>query len=436
MLHHRRNVLPTQLTHAYIACMLTIYLLWPGIEGYEAITQAKCTLFFLLSGSYLVLLAAVVLLSGRPEHPQPLSAAARRLLIYGAFTLVSCLLSKYPAVAFGGGSRREGFVTIAVYLALFFAVSRYARPGRWMLYLSGASVSVFCIICLLQLAGFNPFYLYPGQLDYYDAGISYSGQFLGTVGNAGFAAALLCLALPAFVCALVRLDGRRRFYLLIPTALCIATLLWMRISAGIVGILGTVLIALPVCTRSNQIRRAIVIAEAALCTAALLAIYALGSRLSGTLYEFSELLHGRADLSFGSGRLMIWRECLSLFIRRPLFGGGADTLLLYFDEQFTRYNAATGETIRASIDAAHNEYLNILVNQGLLALLSYLAALVSSLLRWMRSARRIVPAAICGCAVVGYSIAAFFGISMCICTPYFILSWALLERTLCKEANP
>ena len=47
----------------------------------------------------------------------------------------------------------------------------------------------------------------------------------------------------------------------------------------------------------------------------------------------------------------------------------------------------------------------------------------------MRFVRRAGEPAvlICGSAMLGYCIQAFFGISMCISTPYLFLAWALLE---------
>ena len=79
--------------------------------------------------------------------------------------------------------------------------------------------------------------------------------------------------------------------------------------------------------------------------------------------------------------------------------------------------------IHSDIDAAHNEYLNILINQGTLALLAYLALLVISAKRWVSDARTSPLKAACGCAVLGYCIQAFFGISSPITTPYL---WTVL----------
>ncbi len=413
--------------------MMTVFLLWPGMKGYSAITSAKYPLFFTLSGTYLGLLAldlAALRLMHISLPVRHTSHTVRCLLLFGLFSIVSWLISPYRSEAFFGVARREGLVTILTYLALFLAVSRYARPRAWMVHLFGIAICAFCALCLIQLTGRNPLNLYPTGLDYYDKDIAYSGAFLGTLGNVGHVAALLCIAIPAFLCGMLRMRTNKRFWLLLPAALSLTVLVWMNVAAGIVGVLGAALIGAPVCAPTSRLRKRLLIAAAVVVLTALLLIFFFGEQIGGTVSELSALLHGRSEPTFGSGRLFIWRETWEAFCRRPFFGGGPDTLSLYITGHFERVDAATGEVYRAAIDTAHNEYLNILANQGFFALLAYLGALVCSSLRWIRRAGTSAAVSLLGCAVTGYCIQAFFGISICISAPFFWLSWALLENAL------
>ncbi len=89
---------------------------------------------------------------------------------------------------------------------------------------------------------------------------------------------------------------------------------------------------------------------------------------------------------------------------------------------------------RSGIDTAHNEYLNILANQGLFALLCWLGALGYSAVRFVRGQGSDPQLLICGSAVLGYCVQAFFGISMCLSTPFFLIAWAILEnRESCRR---
>ena len=156
------------------------------------------------------------------------------------------------------------------------------------------------------------------------------------------------------------------------------------------------------------------------------AVYLLNFK-GGFLYELHELLRGRGDDSFGSGRLYIWRNVLELSVQRLWFGYGPDTMLLAEIEPFTRVDEVLG-VLKARIDTAHNEYLNVLFHQGLLALLAYVGALASALVNWLRRGRKSWVGAAAGAAVLAYGIQALFGISVCIIAPYFWIALAILDR--------
>ena len=418
-----------QITNIYLTLMLTGFLLYPGTQGYTHITAAKSRMFLALGLGYCAVCAGFYLrrlFSGLykaltlPALLRRLGAARLCMLGYLVCSLISTLFSPYRTQAWLGGSRREGMLTIAVYTAIFLLVSLTAQPGRWLLDVLGASMTAFCAICILQLAGRNPLSLYPAGLNYYDSGTAYTGAFLGPTGNVGLTAAVLCMAVPVFFLAAARL---RRWRLLVPGALCAGVLAWMGVAAGIVGTLGSFWLCSLAQLPSRRARRMFCGCSAALLAGALLAVFLL-PQLPGTLGEVQQLLHGTIQDSFGSGRIFIWRNIWPVIWDRPLFGGGPDTLALRVQAQFERFDAASNVLYRASIDAAHNEYLNIWVNQGLFALLCWLGALGISAVRFFQRSQR--PAVLLGCsAVTAYAIQALFGISMCMSTPFFLLAWAI-----------
>ena len=194
-----------RLADVYLAAMVSLFLLWPGLGGYAQFTTQKATLFFLLSGVYLggtVLLRLELMLVGGLGLPRPgsIRQALPQLLmaLYWLFTALSTLLSPFREIAFFGSARYEGFLTISLYCGCFLLLCAYARPRAWLLWLFGISVSLNDLLCFLQLAGLNPLKLYPEGMNYYDGNMLYAGQFLGTVGNADLLSALLCVAIPVF----------------------------------------------------------------------------------------------------------------------------------------------------------------------------------------------------------------------------------------------
>lgn len=145
----------------------------------------------------------------------------------------------------------------------------------------------------------------------------------------------------------------------------------------------------------------------------------------GTVYELSRLLHGEAEDSFGSSRILIWRECLEAWKAYPLFGSGPDTLSERIDIDFSRYVEETGKTLSTSVDNAHNIYLGYLVNTGLAGALSYLAMLLSTFRAWLKNTRSPLVCAL-GLGFVCSCVQGFFGLGLCLSAPVFWISTALI----------
>lgn len=420
----RKNVLE-RLADAYMFLMLTVFLLWPGTNGYTQIVEAKYRLFLWLTGGYCalsVLLWLELALIRKPVAFARPCLTEALLLGYLLCAMLACLLSPWRSETWLGGPRRNGFLTLALYVLSFCLVRRFARPAAWMLDALGAALTLFCVVAILQLLGKNPFGLYPAGLTYYDAGKAYSGQYLSTAGNAGLAAAILCTAIPALTFGGWRL---RRWRLFGPAALGLTVAIWMDVSAGLLGLAGSFLLTFPLALPQGRARKIAACAMAGMLLLALAGVCLLPG-LPGMFGEAHELLRGNADPTFGSGRIYIWQNVWQAIQSRTWFGGGPDTLRRQVTAYFERYDPSTNRLLRSTIDAAHSEYLNIWAETGIFALLFWLGAMGASAARFVRHADD--PAVlICGSAALGYCIQAFFGISMCISTPYLFLACALLN---------
>ena len=411
------------LTAAYLAILLSIYLLYPGRGSYQTITAQKWSAYLLITGMYIaamLLLHLELAIVGAARLPAPtmlrktLGLPQKFILLYLFATVLSTLFSEFRQTAPWGGGRCEGLAAIALYCLSFLLVSAYGQPKRWMLWLYAAAISVNCVLCLLQFARLNPLHLYPEGMNYYGANTQYAGEFLGTVGNADILSAVLSLSIPAFWAAILRMKGcRERYFLLIPLALCLVVLLRAFVAGGILGVTGAVVLSAPLMTDDKRRRKWALICVIAALIAAAAAVYCFGSRMCGFLYEASELMHGRWDNRFGTGRIYIWRNVIQLVPEHLLLGGGPDTLGLRTDAAFERYDETLGILIHSAIDTAHNEYLNILVNQGLLALLSYLAALLASAIHWVRrGALRLCGARLLHSGVLWHQLPNLYAVSV------------------------
>ena len=129
-------------TDVYLAMMLSVFLLWPGMDGYTKITAAKYRLFLILTIGYcatnaLLYLELLVMRQIRTVPFRELLRAVRPaewlMLGYVLCSLLSSLLSPWRKDTWLGLLRREGFLTLALYGVIFLLLGRLARPKKWLL---------------------------------------------------------------------------------------------------------------------------------------------------------------------------------------------------------------------------------------------------------------------------------------------------------------
>ncbi len=468
----------------YIPVMLLFFPLFTGFSGYAAITVSKY-LFFVISAS--VMFAALLTLRLRRRIAPERSAPTQ--LFAAAFMAAACLsavLSGDFIESLAGAGRFDGLITWLFYFLVFLCVSRFGRMRRSCTAAFAVSVMFCCVVAVLQLAGHDPFRLFPEGLDYYDAHIRYTGEFLGTIGNVDLLSSMLCMAAALFFSLASCRSGRLPLLYLIPLAFSVFVLTASKVAAGAVALAAFAVIAPPVLfTSASALRRglcafgtafisaalalgaswrpaggeiifsfdfplvsaglfalggvslaascvlmlwnggadprtmsrALTALSAAVCVCALVLIYRWPGG-SGTLWEMSRVLHGEFNDSFGSSRIRIWRRTLELFKERPILGSGPGTLASLLDITFSRFVPETGQTLTSCADNAHNVYLQLLAETGILGLSAYLGCAVTALAPCLR----LRASAEAKCAALGcitYLVQAFFGLELCLTAPLF-----------------
>ena len=138
--------------------------------------------------------------------------------------------------------------------------------------------------------------------------------------------------------------------------------------------------------------------------------------------------------SWGTHRGFMWNKAFEAFggynFFQKLFGTGPETFyytfMPYFGELWDRF----GDT---STTAAHNDYINYLLNIGIVGLASYLAFTGSALIRGFRAAKKNPVSLVFASAVVGYMAQAIVNIAVPIATPLFIIFVSLCEAVARQE---
>ena len=230
-----------------------------------------------------------------------------------------------------------------------------------------------------------------------------------------------------------------------------------------VAALGAVLLALGLCLilfiKKWPNSRSMKIAGAALLAASiiggLLFVEIEGSRRSDRprdiIWQAREMMHGRMEDRFGSGRGHIWRMGMSVVFDNPLLGTGPDTFFFALggrqvipaeptpEDPFPSWVTAQGmqleavEKYKVIYDKAHNAFLQIAVCMGIPALLAYLIFLGGLFLPSVKRAFNRPVLFAFGAAALSYIIQTFFQIDTPIDRPLAWLALGVMAGELWRE---
>lgn len=141
-----------------------------------------------------------------------------------------------------------------------------------------------------------------------------------------------------------------------------------------------------------------------------------------------EIAKGNINDKYGSNRIFIWRNTLKVLPNHILTGAGIDNFYYAFGNKPLMID-------RWFFDKAHNEYLQILICEGIFGLISYLLLFGCITIEGIRNNYKnkeiylILP-------VIGYLVQAFFNISVIEVAPFFYISLGLLvDRGIDNEKS-
>ena len=122
-----------------------------------------------------------------------------------------------------------------------------------------------------------------------------------------------------------------------------------------------------------------------------------------------------APNSLGSGRMLLWRTAIDATLDKPIFGNGLSRMRMLLLSA-THYSNNT----------VHNELLEFSSNQGIPALLFYLAFVFSDFIRGAKNRKKLTAmntAALC--TAFAYIVSSCFGVTMFYTAPYLYICLAL-----------
>lgn len=147
--------------------------------------------------------------------------------------------------------------------------------------------------------------------------------------------------------------------------------------------------------------------------------------------EATQVAKGNLDNTYGTKRMYIWKETINIVPKHIWHGVGIDNFRKAFDGKPLIYR--NGQKVVA-YDKAHNEYLQILVTQGLFALASYLFIYGYVVHLGIKNSFKnneiylILP-------IIGYLVQGFFNISVIEVAPIFYIALGLCCRRKESDAS-
>lgn len=461
------------------------YICFQSLTIAFGVTILLCLCLFLLDRK----LRDVRLKEGR----QRLSLPQIFLLAYLATAILSALFSPYEGVWKGLG-RFEGLYTIFLYCALFFLVSFFSEYSKYYIYGFSAIMIPFCVLAILQYAGVDALGLYPegrnfansqflttiGNVDMVSGMLSLAipvawGGYILLQNKWKYPVFLISYGLMLYLLKIIDVDSGRigvgvAVIVLLPFLAVDSTRIKRILELGVVSCLvlvfarsfplksiavaeeapvfsldgiSTLLLAaagllmaiwLVYTFAGNKIRispKVYRIALSALMVVCLVAgvIWLYGyqgeNRLLG---EASQFLHGELADNAGSGRGYVWKKAVAFIKERPLLGSGPDTFIERFEPFNDEYNQLYGSNVY--FDYAHNDFLQVGVNLGLVGLAAYVGFLVSLAVRAFRRANKNPLILLFGGSMLCYLAHSFFSFSIPIITPVFWVMAGLLEKCI------
>lgn len=126
---------------------------------------------------------------------------------------------------------------------------------------------------------------------------------------------------------------------------------------------------------------------------------------------------------YGSGRFTIWKNSFKIFPEYSLFGTGLDN----FGYAYSRIVKPIGYYC----DKAHNEYIQILITEGIFVFITYMTLLGLTFFKSIHSRNDLTLILLFG--FIGYSVQAFMNISVTTVAPFYFIVMGLLVSTLDKK---
>ena len=347
------------------------------------------------------------------------------------FCVISVIFAVNRKVAiYGIGGRNEGLLSILYYFSVYILSTYIEKKHRKIIVYSIITCGVIELIyAILQIACVEHVYRMWHKNKVWATGFITNPNFFGS-----FMIINLSYVLGLFI------DEKRLSLKIINGLLIFAFTIGLLISNTTSCAVGLILVLAYIIIYTLKEKKYIklVIILSVILTATILTTQAglttLVKDVIKAKNQTTEIAKGNVNEKYGSNRIYIWKNTLKVLPNHILTGAGIDNFYYAFGDKPLMMD-------RWFFDKAHNEYLQILICEGIFSLISYLLLFGWIVIRGIKNNFKnkeiylLLP-------VIGYLIQAFFNISVIEVAPFFYISLGLLvdrgiknEKSKCNNTS-
>lgn len=260
-------------------------------------------------------------------------------------------------------------------------------------------------------------------------------RIFSTMGQPNWLASYLILIIPiATALALDAKNLQKRYVFVAITLTLFIALIFTNSISGVLGLTVSILTFLFL-VGINKLQKNLKLVTLLLVPIILVALF-FGQSIAKRINESLDSKNQTGPTSSSEIRLIVWRGALQIIKSHPLLGTGPETFAYsYYKVRPLAHNQTTEWNF--FYNKAHNEFLNIFANVGILGGISYLLFLIITLITLLKSSSTLAKATFA--SILGYHFSIFFGFSIVATQMVMFLEIAFLlilsNQTNFKEVN-
>lgn len=260
---------------------------------------------------------------------------------------------------FGSYFRREGLLTYICYILLFFAAPFVLKDEGFKKKLSVTAVASSIAVSLIGIAQFISLWIF----NYQDQPL-YNGRIISTFGQPNFLGSFLVQSLPFFWYLAIRVKSKWRLVLFLGSSIVILAVILTFSRASWLALI----ILICILTFKNlKLLLAFLIG--------LTIVYAFIGSFTPSLF-YHQVKRFEVDINerwTAENRGLIAQRSLELIVKRPITGWGVENFALVFPMVIREDDLGLKDIV---VDSAHNIFLNLGVEGGIVGMGIFMAFLV------------------------------------------------------------